>query len=713
MEWLEQSTESRAVINMNTKHITVIFTVFILTVLCASAYTSVPTITDGIGFQYENITIGDNCVQIGDTNITNSATVVVAASNSPHKETADYRCTGVNDHITLNSAQRGMVTIDEIFVKSLDNPVMSGTGKYGGVWYYNNKYYYYGLGAPVVRYSSDDGVNWVSDGATNINAIVTRIWTEGATWYGLIRRNGAIYADTSSDGMTWSSMNSGNPVITREYDWETGSSLDPSGLIKVGTTYYLFYNTVSSSPRKIGYATSTDLVSWAKYDFNPVFDGNRFCADLFKHGSYYYLILSHFTAYHHAEGVNSAFEEFELYRCTNPTFLPGEREFLGVVMSLGGAADWDNYNIDTPTIACSNIEKTTFVNDRLELFYYANNKIGLAIASLDDLPTMSGFMGGNLVYMPGDYNTEENLYIRENVKLRGKGATIHFNGASTTEKAAIMPGDHSLIQGIKIIDESGISEIIGASGIYIRDSDHVVIEDVSVSDFAYNLRIGGSYNLIHHSMFSRSIPEGGVNEAVSINIDKVNNDRCRGNIIHDNTIETFDGCAAYIRGSGQQFVGNTISKGIPNVQYTAELYTDWCDSPIIERNVIINSTKPYGFKVRAVTTNAIIRDNWFDPGGVDAIMFYAADLCRLCSGNIGFITENSGTTTLVSGTTSIAVAHGLDVTPSAGDIMVTAMESLGSASYHYIGTYTPTTFNVTVNADPTQDVDFAWSAAVY
>ena len=82
-------------------------------------------------------------------------------------------------------------------------------------------------------------------------------------------------------------------------------------------------------------------------------------------------------------------------------------------------------------------------------------------------------------------------------------------------------------------------------------------------------------------------------------------------------------------------------------------------------------------------------------------------------GNTEFVTENSGTATLTSGNTSMAIPHGLDVTPSAGDIMATAMESLGSASYHYIDAYTSTTFNVTVNADPTQDVDFAWSAAVY
>ncbi len=89
---------------MNTKHITAIFTALMLTVLCASAYVSVPTITDGIGFQYENITIGDNRIQIGGTNITKEATIVVAASDSLHKEGADYICNGINDQDTINAA---------------------------------------------------------------------------------------------------------------------------------------------------------------------------------------------------------------------------------------------------------------------------------------------------------------------------------------------------------------------------------------------------------------------------------------------------------------------------------------------------------------------------------------------------------------------------------------------------------------------------------
>lgn len=80
--------------------------------------------------------------------------------------------------------------------------------------------------------------------------------------------------------------------------------------------------------------------------------------------------------------------------------------------------------------------------------------------------------------------------------------------------------------------------------------------------------------------------------------------------------------------------------------------------------------------------------------------------------NQGFITENSGTTTLVNGQTSIIVNHGLDIIPSAGDIMVTPIEAWGNMTSFYIDIYTATQFTIHADQNPSQDVDFAWKAVV-
>ena len=75
-------------------------------------------------------------------------------------------------------------------------------------------------------------------------------------------------------------------------------------------------------------------------------------------------------------------------------------------------------------------------------------------------------------------------------------------------------------------------------------------------------------------------------------------------------------------------------------------------------------------------------------------------------------TKANGTATLVSGTTSIAVTHGLGVTPAIHDISVTPIEAWGSMTQFWITTPTATQFTINANVNPAQDVDFAWTARV-
>ncbi len=58
------------------------------------------------------------------------------------------------------------------------------------------------------------------------------------------------------------------------------------------------------------------------------------------------------------------------------------------------------------------------------------------------------------------------------------------------------------------------------------------------------------------------------------------------------------------------------------------------------------------------------------------------------------------------------MTHSLDITPSAGDIIITPLEAWGNMTQYYIDTYTPTQFTIHANIDPGQDVDFAWKASI-
>lgn len=78
----------------------------------------------------------------------------------------------------------------------------------------------------------------------------------------------------------------------------------------------------------------------------------------------------------------------------------------------------------------------------------------------------------------------------------------------------------------------------------------------------------------------------------------------------------------------------------------------------------------------------------------------------------GYRTENRGTATLLNGTASIVVNHGLANTPELGDILVTPQTSDGSATQFWISTATATTFTILMDADPGKNVPFSWHAQI-
>ena len=78
--------------------------------------------------------------------------------------------------------------------------------------------------------------------------------------------------------------------------------------------------------------------------------------------------------------------------------------------------------------------------------------------------------------------------------------------------------------------------------------------------------------------------------------------------------------------------------------------------------------------------------------------------------NVGFVTENNGTATIISGTTSVDVTHGLSVTPLLSSISVTPTNSMNSASKFWVSNVTSTQFRINVNTDPsTGSATFVWN----
>ena len=79
--------------------------------------------------------------------------------------------------------------------------------------------------------------------------------------------------------------------------------------------------------------------------------------------------------------------------------------------------------------------------------------------------------------------------------------------------------------------------------------------------------------------------------------------------------------------------------------------------------------------------------------------------------NIGFVTENKGTSTINNGSTSVVVTHGLSYTPSASECTVTWTENpTNDPGNWWISSITSSQFTVNVRADPgASNLDFGWA----
>jgi hypothetical protein len=253
------------------------------------------------------------------------------------------------------------------------NPILNGTRNgFASVFYETetSTYHLFCSWSGILHFTSPNGkTGWTADSSNPVltSADVPMVWKEGGVWYMLYRYGSPLVIGlaNSTDATHWIRYE-GNPVLTGVTGtWEDPSyGLDPWGAIKVGSTYYLWYNTVGGGAlgRCIGLATSTDLKSWTKDANNPIFQGGRFCSFAFKFGSYYYMLVPHYTA--------SPYGEIELYRDTNPTFYPSSREFLGVPIVPGPAGAWDDHRFDTPAVFTDNIYRDTYTASNNELWTY-------------------------------------------------------------------------------------------------------------------------------------------------------------------------------------------------------------------------------------------------------------------------------------------------------------------------------------------------------
>ena len=294
------------------------------------------------------------------------------------------------DYSSASSVSNGNVTFDiydgfepfalgnlteyyDLWGEDASSPVLNTSAKDGfsSVFKDGDTYHMYYSWGTILHANSSDGKNWTVDTENNPVLSATQgwegsavgvpmVWKEGEIWYMLYRGGGTkkIGLANSTDGITWI-KEATNPVLEGTSSQWDDSSIDPWGVMKIGSTYYMWYNTISS-PRKTGLATSIDLINWTKDENNPIFSGDDFfCPFSIKYGSYYYLLMTH-----HVVGEDVSY--IELYRDTNPTFYSANREYMGRVIQSGPLGH------DTPCVLTDDIYRDSFTLTDNQLWtYYA------------------------------------------------------------------------------------------------------------------------------------------------------------------------------------------------------------------------------------------------------------------------------------------------------------------------------------------------------
>ncbi len=221
--------------------------------------------------------------------------------------------------------------------------------------------------------TSSNGLDWTDQGI--ILTQTSGAWDNDRIWCPIVIKIGPneykmlytgegnrviqIGLATSTDGVNWTKY-SGNPVFN-DPSWAHNVTKG-WGIIKVEDTYILWYNTLVSTQREVSCATSSDLIHWTPYQSKPIFETsgdpsdfryNQFCVLPFKYGFYYYIIIPSYNS-------SREYARLCLYRCPNPYFLPGDREFVKVVLYTSSSG-WDSHDLDTPWVL--------FHDNKLYMYY--------------------------------------------------------------------------------------------------------------------------------------------------------------------------------------------------------------------------------------------------------------------------------------------------------------------------------------------------------
>lgn len=305
-----------------------------------------------------------------------------------------------------------------------------------------------------------------------------------------------------------------------------------------------------------------------------------------------------------------------------------------------------------------------------------------------------------------------------NLKVLGTGSAHTANGIRVSNV-------HYVTIDNCLVEDCGIG--INFDGNEIDNS--VISKNKIVKSYLVGIRLSGSVE--ENSVFGNIIDgRGAVGKGRGIQAGGTRN------TFFGNTIEAIQGAGGvnsndglYVDGDKNVMIGNTIREC---TRYGVTVSTDnnLIQGNLIEDNLTRGINLASGAEYNHILGNQVIdnvdygiicvagaNNNWIMNNRVQD--HTTAQISDSGTGNVirnnsGFVTENSGSSSVDNGQTTKVVAHGLDVTPSAEDFTIIGKENPDNdVGTIWVDTIGAANFTVNVENDPgASNWDFGWKVIV-